>query len=107
MAEGSSQLFFWLYSRSLGSAGFLGWGLGGLLLSDVGLRAMTSTYASRATRLRQETGSRFLSSPLIMRLSFYLLFGCNEGTQKSKKCKRVLLGNLVDPESPWVTYRTF
>ena len=38
--------------------------------------------------------SRFPSSPLIIRVPFFLLFGFNKGTQK-KKGKRVLLGHLV------------
>ena len=37
---------------------------------------------------------RFPSSPLIIRVPFFLLFGFNKGTQKEKG-KRVLLGNLV------------
>ena len=38
--------------------------------------------------------ARFPSSPLIIRVPFFLLFGFNKGTQK-KKGKRVLLENLV------------
>ena len=38
--------------------------------------------------------SRFPSSPLMIRVPFFLLFGFNKGTQKEKG-KRVLLGNLV------------
>ena len=37
--------------------------------------------------------SRFPSSPLITRVPFFL-FGFSEGTQKRKRAKRVLLGNL-------------
>ena len=37
--------------------------------------------------------SRFPSSPLIIRVPFFLLFGLNKGNQK-KKGKRVLLGHL-------------
>ena len=38
--------------------------------------------------------SRFPSSPLIIRVPFFLLFRFYKGTQK-KKGKRVLLGHLV------------
>ena len=41
--------------------------------------------------------TRFPSSPLIIRVPFFLLFGFNKGTTK-KKGKRVLLGNLEDHE---------
>ena len=39
--------------------------------------------------------SRFLSSPIIIRVPFFLLFGCNIREPKNKKGKRVLLRNLV------------
>ena len=39
--------------------------------------------------------TRFSSSPLIVRVPFFLLFGFNKGTPPKKKGKRVLLGNLV------------
>ena len=43
--------------------------------------------------------SRFPSSPLIIRVPFFLLFGFNKGTPQ-KKGKRVLLGNLVEEPEP-------
>ena len=43
--------------------------------------------------------TRFPSSPSIIRVPFFLLFGFNKGTPK-KKGKRVLLGNLDNIELP-------
>ena len=41
--------------------------------------------------------TRFLSSPFIIRVPLFLLFGFNRGTQEEKG-KRVLLSNLEDVE---------
>ena len=47
---------------------------------------------------RTQSLSRSLSSPFIMRVPFFLLFGFNKGPQ-NEKCKRVLLRNLeIDVE---------
>ena len=56
-----------------------------------------STMHHLARAMQAPVLARFPSSPFIIRVPFFLLFGFNTGTPEppQKKGKRVLLGNLV------------